>query len=99
MREMPQRESNRGDASLTSHFRRVCGCWLFGRTRRRGFAFDVVSVPGEVALEAVLYMRGRGEAVMLAGVDDKLGGTAEHFQRLVHLRSEERRVGKECRSR
>jgi hypothetical protein len=30
-------------------------------------------------------MGGRGEAVVLAGIDNELGGAAEAFQRLVHL--------------
>ena len=51
------------------------GC-LLGWTRRGGIAFDVVGVPGEVALETVLHMCGRGEAVVLAGVDDEFGGDA-----------------------
>jgi hypothetical protein len=40
------------------------------RTRRGEIAFDVVSIPGEVALEAVLDVGGRFEFVVFAGVDD-----------------------------
>src|SRR5713226_1936909 len=83
MQETRRRESKRGDASLTSRFRR--GGWWFGRARGSGVTFDVVGVPGEEALEAVFQVCGRGEAVVFARIDDEFGGAAEAFERLVHL--------------
>lgn len=53
------------------------GGWRLGRSGWRGIAFDVVSIPGEVALEAVLNMRRRGEAVIFAGIYDEFGCAAE----------------------
>src|SRR5207244_9135587 len=50
-----------------------------------GVAFDVVVVPGEVTLESVLDVRRRLEFVVFARVDDKLGGAAQPFERLIHL--------------
>ena len=62
------------------------GGGLFGRTRGRGITFDVVGVPGKVALEAILYMGRRGEAVVLAGVDDEFGGHATNaLESLIEL--------------
>src|SRR5713226_1398086 len=55
------------------------------RTGRRGLPFDVVGIPGEEALEAVLDMRRRSEAVIFAGVNDGVGGAAESLHSLVHL--------------
>src|SRR2546430_5084367 len=50
-----------------------------------GVAFDVVVVPGEVTLESVLDVRRRLEFVVFARVDDKFGGAAQPFERLIHL--------------
>jgi hypothetical protein len=55
---------------------RRCG---LGRTGGGRVAFDVVGVPGEVALETVFEVRGRGETVEFTGVDDEFGGAAEAF--------------------
>src|SRR5258708_5948800 len=84
MREMREQKLNDGDASFTSRFRRRSWWWR-GGTGGSGVAFDVVSVPGEVALEAVFEVRGRGETMKFAGIDDEFGGAAEAFQRLIHL--------------
>jgi len=41
------------------------------RDAQAWIGFDVVGVPGEVALEAVLDVRGRFELVEFAGIDDE----------------------------
>jgi hypothetical protein len=46
-----------------------------GRSR-----LDVVAVPCEVTLEAVLHVRWRFELVVFAGVDDQLSGAAKRFE-------------------
>src|SRR5215472_13920724 len=48
-------------------------------------AFNVVVVPGEVALEAILDVRRRFEFVIFARVHDKFGGAAQPLERLIHL--------------
>jgi hypothetical protein len=53
---------------------------LHRRSRWGGVASDVVAVPGEVTLEAVFHVRWRFELVVLAGVDDQLGGAAKRFE-------------------
>src|ERR1700682_4163787 len=54
---------------------------------RSGVAFDVVVVPGQIALQAVLDMGWRGKLVIFVGIDHQLGGAAQALQRLEHLLS------------
>src|SRR6266478_6793898 len=61
------------------------GLWPSGR----GFAFHVVSVPGEVTLEAVLNVGRDCKLVVFAGVDSELSDAAEALQGLIHLLSAE----------
>src|SRR5260370_22599971 len=61
------------------------GLWPSGR----GFAFHVVSVPGEVTLEAVLNVGRDCKLVVFARVDYELGGAAKALQGLIHLLSAE----------
>src|SRR5690348_742131 len=78
------RLSQRQERTLVS----VCGLsggYWFWRSRWRRIAFDVVVVPGKVALEAVLDVRRRFEFVILAWIDHKLGGSTQAFKSLVHL--------------
>src|SRR5580658_3258519 len=46
---------------------------------------DIVRVPAEVAIEPIFNMRGRLEAVELAGVHDPFCFTPHTLQSLVHL--------------
>src|SRR5207249_8110201 len=71
----PQKSNHGGCASFATRFCRL-RLW-FGGARRRAVAFDVVSIPGEVALQAVLEVRGCGEAVKFTRIDDELRGAAE----------------------
>ena len=57
-------------------------CW---QSCGRGIAFDVVGIPRYVALETVFDVRGRGETMVFARINDKLGGAAESLQGLVEL--------------
>lgn len=56
-----------------------------GRSGGGGVAFDVVGVPGEIAVEAVGDVGGESELVILVGVDDEFSGYAEALESLVHL--------------
>src|SRR5215467_12336706 len=58
--------------------------WL-GWARWRRIAFNIVVVPGKVAFQAILDVRGRFEFVILAGVNNKFRRTPQTLQRLVHL--------------
>src|SRR5438270_4022866 len=54
-------------------------------------ALEVLAVPGEVALVAILLVRRLRDAVVLAGIDHQLGLAAEPPQRLVELLGVEQR--------
>src|SRR5579863_704618 len=70
---------------LFDRFLRSCWRWL-RRGRGRGLTLNVMRVPGQEALETVLDVRRRGESVIFAGINHKLGGdAAEALQRLVEL--------------
>src|SRR2546430_15231978 len=53
------------------------------------------------AFEAIAYYQGRDTAVMAGPVAEyaQVALASREFFRVFHVRSEERRVGKECRSR
>src|ERR1039458_10069215 len=56
-----------------------------GRPLGPALLLQILGVPGEVALHAVLLVTGPRDAVVLAGIDHQLGGHAQAAQRLVHL--------------
>src|ERR1017187_10354481 len=53
--------------------------------RRRLWRLQILGVPGQVTLDAVLLVTGPRDAVVLTGIDHQLGGHAQAAQRLVHL--------------
>src|ERR1035441_9865399 len=46
---------------------------------------QILRVPGQVTLHAVLLVTGARDAVVLAGIDHQLRGHTQAAQRLVHL--------------
>src|SRR3989441_6613873 len=78
---MPTPAAHDESASFTPSRFHLGGCG----TRGRRITFDVVSVPGEIAFEAILNVRRRGEAVVFAGIDNELGGAPKSFQSLIEL--------------
>ncbi len=58
----------------------------FCRDKRGGVGgFQILVVPGKIALVAIADKAGPREAVKLAGINDELCGNAERSERLVHL--------------
>src|SRR6266446_10919915 len=78
---MPTPAAHDESASFTPSRFHLGGCG----TRGRRITFDVVSVPGEIAFEAILNVRRRGEAVVFAGIDNELGAAPKSFQSLIEL--------------
>ena len=73
------------DGAPLTDFQLLPGFWSRRGPSRSSVVLDVVSVPGQVTLEAIFDM-GRGlKFVVFAGVDDQFGGAVEALQGLVHL--------------